>query len=611
MIFGILIPLLFLAVLVVVARKLFSRDSHGAPSTFSVRRLFQYALLFGLLVISASGVSGLIGRLFDSGQVIAASRTDLARDITFAIIGIPLYFAMSRWTRRTLNEDPSERHSVAWNAYLSIVSISALITAMTAAFRVLNWALGEEPFRGADLSQFLIWGLVWVAHWQLIETGSREEEARAHYISGSLVGLGTLAFGIGGLIASTARTLIESDEKSLLVDSGNRTIQAISLIIISLPVWYQYWLKKSLSMKRELFWYSYTLLIGVAGGFLTLVISGSVMIYDLLVWYVGDPQETLAARHFDSSAGALGSAIVGLATWWYHANVVNSPVNAAANSQASVQSSAQASTQAAETSAATKSRDEVRRVYEYIISGISLIAAAAGLMMIFVAIIESVTPGEIVSTTSSTNTLMVAITLLIVGAPIWYFFWSRIESHLVADGEEISSPTRRIFLLMLFGVASVAAVISVLTAVFLFLDDLLNNELGQETLRQMRFAIAILVSNAAIGWYHWNIYRDERKVNVRKARKDKFVVLVGPRDESLARAIQLQFGGHVQMWQSEDQEQPGTVQKSSEQAKSIQNGISGWDRQKVIDLIESTQSDEVMVIKEKRGIKAIPFSRGH
>ncbi|MBU3645967.1 MAG: hypothetical protein FGM49_04080 [Candidatus Nanopelagicaceae bacterium] len=602
MIFGILIPLLSLAVLVVVARKLFSRDSHGAPSTFSVRRLFQYALLFGLLVVSASGVSGLIGRLFDSGQVIAASRTDLARDITFAIIGIPLYFAMSRWTRRTLNEDPSERHSVAWNAYLSIVSISALITAMTAAFRVLNWALGEEPFRGADLSQFLIWGLVWVAHWQLIETGSREEEARAHYISGSLVGLGTLAFGIGGLIASTARTLIESDEKSLLVDSGNRTIQAISLIIISLPVWYQYWLKKSLSMKRELFWYSYTLLIGVAGGFLTLVISGSVMIYDLLVWYVGDPQETLAARHFDSSAGALGSAIVGLATWWYHANVVNSPVNAAANSQAS--------TQVAETSAATKSRDEVRRVYEYIISGISLIAAAAGMMMIFVAIIESVTPGEVVSTTSSTNTLMVAITLLIVGAPIWYFFWSRIESHLVADGEEISSPTRRIFLLMLFGVASVAAVISVLTAVFLFLDDLLNNELGQETLRQMRFAIAILVSNAAIGWYHWNIYRDERKVNVRKARKDKFVVLVGPRDESLARAIQLQFGGHVQMWQSEDQEQPGTVQKSSEPAKSIQNGVSGWDRQKVIDLIESTRSDEVMVIKEKRGIKAIPFSRG-
>ena len=64
------------------------------------------------------------------------------------------------------------------------------------------------------------------------------------------------------------------------------------------------------------------------------------------------------------------------------------------------------------------------------------------------------------------------------------------------------------------------------------------------------------------------------------------------------------------MWQSEDQEQPEVVEKSTEQTRSIQNGVSAWDRQKVIDLIESIQSDEVMVIKEKRGIKAIPFSRG-
>jgi hypothetical protein len=577
MIFGLLIPILFLAIIVVVARKLFSHDAHGAPSTFSVRRLFQYALLFGLLVISASGVSGLIGRLFDSGQVIAENRTDLARDITFAIIGIPLYFAMSRWTKRVLNENPDERHSVAWNAYLSIVSITSLVTAMTAAYRVVNWALGEEAFRGADLSQFLVWGLVWIGHWQLVESRDREDESRAHYIAGALVGLGTLSFGVGSLIASTARTLLETDEKSLLVDSGNASVRAISLIIIGLPAWYQYWLKKALHLKRELFWYSYVLLIGVAGGFLSLVISGSVMIYDVLVWYVGDPQETLAARHFNSSAGALGSAVVGFAAWWYHASIVN--------------------TQEALKNGALKSRDEVRRVYEYIISGISLIAAAAGLMMIFVAIIESFTPGEVVSTTSSTNTLMVAITLLIVGAPIWYFFWTRIESHLVADGEEITSPTRRIFLLMLFGVSSVAAVISVLTAVFLFLDDVLNNQLGRETLREMRFAIAILVANAAISWYHWSIYRSERQVSVRKARKDKFVVLVGPRDENLARAIQLQFGGHVQMWQSNG-------------AKAEQDGVADWDRQKVLDLIEETQGDEVMVIKETKGLKVIPFSRG-
>ena len=128
MIFGLLVPLFFLVILIVVARKLFVRDGHGAPSTFSIRRLFQYALLFGLLSVSASGIAGLIGRLFDSGQVIAESRTDLARDITFVLVGAPLYLLVGRWTKRTLAEDPLERRSVAWNAYLTIVSLTALIT---------------------------------------------------------------------------------------------------------------------------------------------------------------------------------------------------------------------------------------------------------------------------------------------------------------------------------------------------------------------------------------------------------------------------------------------------------------------------------------------------
>lgn len=598
MIFGLLVPLFFLVVLVLIARKLFARDSHGAPSTFSVRRLFQYALLYGLLVISAIGVSGLIGRLFDSGEVIVQSRTDLARDITFAIIGIPLYFAISRWTQRTLNQDKSERHSLAWNSYLSVVCLTALISVMTAAYRVVNWAIGDEIFRGADLANVMIWGLIWIAHWQLIQSNSTQDEVRFHYIIGSLIGLGTLSFGVGALIAEVARQLIGADEKSLLIDNGNAAFRAISLIVIGLPVWYQYWLSRSLELKRELLWYSYVLLIGVAGGFITLVISGSVMIYDLLVWYVGDPQENLLARHFSSSAGALGSAVVGFASWWYHAHVLQSDVLQSDAVQSEVVQS-----DASRKEITYKSRDELRRVYEYIISGISLIAAAAGLMMIIVAIIESLTPGEVISTTSSTNTLMIAITLLIVGAPIWYFFWTRIESHVVEESEELSSPTRRIFLLMLFGVSSVAAVVSVLTVVFIFLDDLLNNQLGSETVREMRYAIAILAANAAIGWYHWSIYRAERMVSVRKPRKEKFVVLVGPQDVALAAAIKAEFGGQVQMWQSNEFALDG--------GKASSDGVLSWNREKVISLISQTPSDEVMVLLEKRGLKAIPISRGH
>ena len=578
MIFGLLVPLFFLVILIVVARKLFVRDGHGAPSTFSIRRLFQYALLFGLLSVSASGVAGLIGRLFDSGQIIAESRTDLARDITFLLVGAPLYLLVGRWTKRTLAEDPLERRSVAWNAYLTIVSLTALITSMTSGYGILLWALGNERFQGQQLSRFLIWGLIWIVHWQLIQSTSHEEESRTHYIIGSLIGLGVLSTGAANLVTSVARLAINNDNKVVLLQRTDPSIKALILIVVGLPVWYQYWLRVGEHLKRELLWFSYVLLAGVAGGFIALIGSLSVALYDTLVWFFGDTTSNLAAQHFNNSIGALGSGIVGLGVWSYHARVLRG----AEESQAISVS-------------ATDKRGEMRRVYEYIISGISLIAAAAGLMMILVAVLESLTPSEVVSTTSSTNTLLVAVTLILVGSPVWWFFWSRIEGHVAIDGQEQSSPTRRIFLLMLFGVAAVASVISVLAGVFLFLDDLLNSQLGSETLRQARFAIAILLSNAAIAWYHWSIYRHERTISVRKAKHERFVVLVGPRDPELAREVESEIEGKVQMW---DSHFDGSV-----------DGEIPWEKEKVIELIKSTQNDEVMIINEKKKLRAIPFHR--
>jgi hypothetical protein len=577
MILGFLIPLIFLAIIVVVARKLFSRDSHGAPSTFSIRRLFQYALLFGLLSVSAAGVAGLIGRLFDLGHVIAESRTDLARDISFAIVGIPLYLVVGRWTKKTLADDPSERRSVAWNLYLSVVSLTALITSLTAAYGVLMWALGEESFRGQQLSRLLVWGLIWIVHWQLIRATSRDEESRAHYLAGSLIGLGVLAVGLADLISSVTQLLVAQDEKSVLIESSNPTMRALSLIIIGLPVWFQYWLRVTQSLKRELLWFSYVMLVGVAGGFIALVASTSVVIYDTIVWFFGDAVSNLATQHFNDSISALGSGIVGFGVWWYHAGIVRDSKES--------------------------DRSEVRRVYEYIISGISLIAAAAGLMMILVALIESITPGEVVSTTSSTNTLLLAVTLIIVGAPIWWFFWHRIEGHVAVDGHEQSSPTRRIFLLMLFGVSAIASVISLLTGVFLILDDLLNSKLGLETIRQMRYALAILLANAAISWYHWSIYRHERSVPIKKAKREKFVVLVGPQDSTIAERIESEIGGTVQVWDSSsfDGIKSGT--------DGATDGSIPWDKDSIIKLIASMQSDEIMILNEKKKLRAIAFSR--
>ena len=57
----------------------------------SVRRFIVFGLLFVLVVIAGIGASGLLGRLFDVGSVVAdGDSTGLARSLAFTLIAGPL-----------------------------------------------------------------------------------------------------------------------------------------------------------------------------------------------------------------------------------------------------------------------------------------------------------------------------------------------------------------------------------------------------------------------------------------------------------------------------------------------------------------------------------------
>jgi len=175
-----------------------------------------------------------------------------------------------------------------------------------------------------------------------------------------------------------------------------------------------------------------------------------------------------------------------------------------------------------------------------------------------------------------------------VGAPIWWFFWNRIEREVLKAEEDLASPTRRIFLLMLFGVSGVAAVISLITGIFLLFDDILNSQFGMNTFRDTRFVIGILITNAAISGYHWAIYRSEKEVAVAIFQKGRNITLVGPSDEHIVQLLKEQIGGHVQLWISPDSGTP-------------------WNLQDLVELIDETDGKELLVINEKKSLRALPI----
>lgn len=558
MIFALIFQLLFVGLLIFGAFKLFSRTSRRGGSEFSIRRLFHYSLLFFSLVILGVGLTGLLGRLINFGEILAESQTDLARNLAFTIVGAPLVVVLARWSQRNQQQDSSENKSFAWHVYLTITSITSLSIALVGLHEFLSWLISDERYQGSYLAQLVIWSVIWFVHYRL--SLSVSDAIRPQYLIGSGIGLAILAVGFGGLIGSVIEQIINLNQEITVLKRTNPTVNNVITILMGAPVWYIYWVRGALTLTRDFLWHAYVFLVGIAASFIGTVVAASFVIYDLLVWSFGDTGDKTAAQHFFETANPVGAAVITFAIWTYHRSLMDE----------------------------AEIRSELRRIYEYINSGISLIAASLGIMMIIVAAVESITPSDIATFAEGSNALILAITLLIVGAPTWWFFWNRIQNEALGSTEGQLSPTRRIFLLMLFGVSAVAAVISLISSLFITFDDLLNNEFSSGTFRESRYALAILLTNGAIAGYHWSIYQSERDVAVTIFHKGKQITLVGPEDEHIVQLLKEQIGGNIQLWISPDSGSP-------------------WSLQELVKLVDETEGNEILIINEKRNLRALPI----
>ncbi|MDQ3382267.1 MAG: hypothetical protein M3519_00505, partial [Actinomycetota bacterium] len=160
------------------------------------------------------------------------------------------------------------------------------------------------------------------------------------------------------------------------------------------------------------------------------------------------------------------------------------------------------------------------------------------------------------------------------------------------SGQEHASPTRRIYLLVLFGLGGVAAVIALLTGVYLLLEDAFAGTFGAETIRSMRFAAGVVVTTAAISAYHWTIYRADRERTPEEVRGARFVLLVGDSDPEVAREVAKRTGGQVQAWRRADR------------------GGRPWSVEEVMSSIQATGAQEVLVLSEATGLRTVPLDRG-
>lgn len=499
----VLVLALFVAVLAVVVwgvRRASSTrrgDEAGAAApagagAHTVRRFFQYALIYAMTVLAANGISNLLARAMGSSRYATdqAGRDWearlLAQDVTFALVGSAVLAALVWWTWRSLRRDPREAQSPAFAVVVTATALTALVAVITNVHTFIG-DLARNLANPADATApALVWGVVWAATWVIAQRALPATRRLPHRAVGSTVGLVAMTWGFTDLLSTALRILVDG---SSLVGGRADLVSAGGLLLVGALVWIRYWILAAQSDPRSTWWLIHVLVVGVAGGLLLALSGGSLALWDVLVWVVGDPGGRSAASHFSSTPGYVATAVAGVIVWWYH--------------------------RAAIAGAGEGVRSEVRRVYEYLVAGVALTAGAAGIGTLVVALIESLTPGQDVGM-SVRNTLLAAVTLLVVGVPVWIVFWRRIQRAMAADPiGEGASPTRRIALVLVLGLSTVAAVIALIVVVMTLVQDLIAGDFSAATLSSARYGLGVLVAAAAVAGYHAAVWREDRQAVTR------------------------------------------------------------------------------------------------
>ena len=564
------IPLFIMIGIVVFALRKLSHRTQPVDSTEQpVRLFFQYALAFGLFIIFTVGIAGLLSRILDTANIVNADQSSLASNLAFVVVGGPLLAGIIIWLRKSISQNPSDGHGPVPTLFATLAATISLLVFMTSAIAALHNLINADQFAGVSAAKAIVWGSAWLIVLKISNSVIPKNDFRIQYFVGSAItALASLIALIQVLSGVFSALLLQKmflvNQPLLLVSPVNPLEIGLGTLAISGALWFYYWIRNANTIKSDTLWLGYVLIAGVGGSLILAITSLSVSLYQVLVWFFGEPYNQKIAEHFAGIPLSLAVASAGLMFWWYHKSLL--PTNSG--------------------------RNDIQRTYEYLMAAISLIASAIGISIVIVALIEASTSQAILAGSSAINTLLGAATVIAVAGPIWWHFWNRIQKVAKSSPEsEHGSPIRRIYLFLLFGVGGVVAIISLITIVYQIFNSLLGSGLGANTLNEMRSAIGILASTGIVAAYHWEIYRHEKDVEVFKAPVIANILIVGPKNLDLIQTIAQTTGARVSYLQSANSDE------------------LTWPVENVVELVNQNKGQDLLIFLESAGVKVIPIVR--
>lgn len=532
----------------------------GRDTGRALRSLFRYGMLLVLLLLVGTGITGLLA-LADPDVVGGPGYT--AFMLACVIIAGPGLVLVARWVVKELGH--SDDADPGWEIYLVVAELISLIASAVGAY-IWGEGLVGGTFRITPVAVMVVWAIVWFAHHSLAGRRGRTDRlgygvllgCAAGLVTGSVFGVRFIEAALGGLYEFVFGTTV------IVRSTAPVPNAAIGLLIWGL-VWLRYWWFLAARQERSPLWRAYVLLLGVVGGLITGLVGVWLLAYRLLDWLAGSSPEP-ASAHFAEVPLALGLMAVGGLVWRYHRTVLQAGGPAR--------------------------RSEVDRIHEYTVTGVGLAATVGGVAAVIAVSVGLLVPGNLLAT-SGRSGLVAAVTVLLVGAPLWWRHWTATQRWRRSDpGPEVRSPTRRIYLICVFGAGGVLALVSLFVLAYRILEGLLERELGQATVFAIRWPLALALTVGVAAAYHRVIRKADLADLPQEApgRKVLSVVLVGSGGREVATVVQERTGVKPRVWERSDAD----IALSAES---------------VVETIESAEHEHLLIVARPGGHEVIPYTR--
>jgi hypothetical protein len=581
---GLILLIVVVSIVVATRRKDAFHSQSGAEGASSARRIWLYLITLISLGIFAGGVGQLLALLFEVTirgsyvtQIGSASfnQEQLALGLAMTVIGGPLWFFFWRAVQRRVKGNEEEIGDVSRKLFLNFILLETAIMSITTAGDFLKWLIAGAKvteFASSSLAIPILGGAIWFYHWWVSENegypSSVAKTLRRWYVYVlSSFGLVWLAVGVVQLINAAVvnlpvwgNTLVRGQFWDINAQTG------VSMLLLGGITWYFHWFRMAKgdydSTLRQIYFY----LLTISGGAIAALVASTILLFRVFLWVFGEtPIPT--TPYFQFLGWAVPTILVGLAIWGYHRRLVE-----------------------LEAGRVQEKRLSAQRIYFYLMSFLGLGTIVAGLSLLFGVlldlIINSIDTTLVVTSGWWRNQLSLFLALILIGSPIWVYYWRGILKRVQAGGiEEWRAMSRRVFLYVVVGASIVMLAADMVNIIYQLLNGLLQGNTGADILRSSKWSLQTLLVMAPLFWYHWQILRtDQRRGAESVVVRRNVTLFTDDRTGELASQFETKLGFKIR-----------SLYRTGETSE-VPAMLSDEETNKLIEEIKSSPSNKVLLL---------------